>query len=221
MLDRTGAAFCAALQNLNELSERLAVGCDDDDYLRRLANAAQDTAIAAREAYAETREKYFLCSRKYFSRADAGTAMTADQLEQTGDGLPDGYELAVQKDGSVMIRLPLRLSKRSSSTEFVCEPLNQLLVRQASALPRFHACTVVFYHCYAASHQPADVRDHDNLETRAVLNVIERYLLTSDSGIYCSNVQTSCWGDRDQTVICIRPGKIPVFDLGAGYNADM
>ena len=80
---------------------------------------------------------------------------------------------------------------------------------------RFQACTVVFYHCYAASHQPADVRDHDNLETRAVLNVIERYLLTSDSGIYCSNVQTSCWSDRDQTVICIRPGKIPVFDLGA------
>lgn len=60
MHDRTGAAFLAALQNLNELSERLAVGRDDDDYLRRLANAAQDTAIAAREAYAETREKYWL-----------------------------------------------------------------------------------------------------------------------------------------------------------------
>lgn len=147
--------------------------------------------------------------------------MTTDQPEQTGDDLPDGYELAIQKDGSVVIRLPLRLSKRSSCTEFVCEPLNRLLARRASALPRFRACTVVFYHCYAASHQPADVRDHDNLETRAVLNVIERYLLTSDSGIYCSNVQTSCWGARDQTVICIQPGKIPVFDLGAGYNADM
>lgn len=30
-----------------------------------------------------------------------------------------------------------------------------------------------------------------------------------------------CWGDRDQTVICIRPGKISVFDLGAAYDADM
>ena len=221
MLDRTGAAFLATLQNLNELSKRLAVGRDDDDYLRHLANAAQDTAIAAREVYAETREKYFLRTRNFFARADTVAAMTTNQPKQADDDLPDGYELAVQKDGSVVIRLPLRLSKRSICTEFVCEPLNRLLVRRASALPRFQSCTVVFYHCYAASHQPTDVRDHDNLETRAVLNVIERYLLTSDSGIYCSNVQTSCWGDRDQTVICIRPGKIPVFDVGAGYNADM
>ena len=57
MLDRTGAAFLATLQNLNELSKRLAVGRDDDDYLRHLANAAQDTAIAAREVYAETNGK--------------------------------------------------------------------------------------------------------------------------------------------------------------------
>ena len=133
--------------------------------------------------------------------------------------LPDGYALEAREDGSVVIRLPLRLSKRSHDSAFVCEPLDTLLARHASALPRFRACTIEFRHCYAASHQPADVRDHDNLETRAVLNVIERYLLTSDSGIYCSNVQTSCWRDRDQTVICIRPGKIPVFEE-AGEHAD-
>ena len=71
MLDRTGAAFLAALQNLNELSERLAIGRENDDYLHRLANAAQNVAIAAREVYAEAREKDLLCSRKSFSRAGA------------------------------------------------------------------------------------------------------------------------------------------------------
>ena len=80
-------------------------------------------------------------------------------------------------------------------------------------------CTIEFCHCYSASHHPANVRDHDNLETRAVLNVIEWYLLTSDSGIYCSNVQTSCWGVKDQTVILIRHGKIPVC-VEAGEHAD-
>ncbi|MFR3787364.1 MAG: DUF6100 family protein [Agathobaculum desmolans] len=216
MLDRTGAAFLAALQNLNELSERLAIGRENDDYLHRLANAAQNVAIAAREVYAEAREKDLLCSRKSFSRAGARESIARSKHTS----LPDGYTLEARGDGTVVIRLPLRLSKRSHDSAFVCEPLDTLLARHASALPRFRECTIEFCHCYAASHQPADVRDHDNPETRAVLNVIERYLLTSDSSIYCSNVQTSCWGDRDQTVICIRPGKIPVFDLGAGYDAD-
>ena len=112
--------------------------------------------------------------------------MAADQPGQAGDDLPDGYELAVQKDGSVMIRLPLRLSKRSNCIEFVYEPLNRLLARRASALPRFQACTVVFYHCYAASHQPADVRDHDNLETRAVLQQVLCCLRTT--ALSCSQI---------------------------------
>ena len=135
--------------------------------------------------------------------------------------LPDGYALEVREDGSVAIRLPLRLSKRSNDSAFVYAPLDTLLAQHASALPRFKDCTIKFLHCYASSHHPADVRDHDNLETRAVLNVIERYLLTSDSGIYCSNIQTSCWAEQDQTIIVIRPYKIPVCNIGDGRHAHL
>lgn len=72
MTDPTRAAYESALHKLNELSERLAIGRENDDYLHRLANAAQDVAIAAREVYAEAREKDLLCSRKSFSRAWVG-----------------------------------------------------------------------------------------------------------------------------------------------------
>ena len=217
MTDPTRATYESALHKLNELSERLAIGRQDDGYLYRLANAAQDTAIAAREVYAEAREKDILCSRRSFSRAWVGASMA----EIRSAVLPDGYALEVRADGSVAIRLPLRLSKRSNDSAFVCKPLDALLARHASALPRFQECTIEFLHCYSASHHPADVRDHDNLETRAVLNVIERYLLTSDSGIYCSNIQTSCWAEQDQTIIVIRPGKIPVCDMGDAHHAHL
>ena len=66
MTDPTRAAYESALHKLNELSERLAIGRENDDYLHRLANAAQNVAIAAREVYAEAREKDLLCSRKSF-----------------------------------------------------------------------------------------------------------------------------------------------------------
>ena len=213
MTDPTRAAYESALHKLNELSERLAIGRQDDGYLYRLANAAQDTAIAAREVYAEAREKDILCSRRSFSRAWVGASMA----ESRSAVLPDGYALEIREDGSVVIRLPLRLSKRSNDSAFVCAPLDTLLVLHASALPRFQECTIEFLHCYSASHHPTDVRDHDNLETRAVLNVIERYLLTSDSGIYCSNIQTSCWAEQDQTIIVIRPGKMPVCEEAGDY----
>ena len=55
MTDPTRAAYESALHKLNELSERLAIGRENDDYLHRLANAAQNVAIAAREVYAEAR----------------------------------------------------------------------------------------------------------------------------------------------------------------------
>ncbi len=58
-----------------------------------LATAAQDTTIAAREAYAETREKHFLCNKKCFSPADTETAMTADRPEPADNDLPNDYEL--------------------------------------------------------------------------------------------------------------------------------
>ena len=92
MLDRTGAAFLAALQNLNELSERLAIGRENDDYLHRLANAAQNVAIAAREVYAEAREKDLLCSRKSFSRAWVEESIARSRHAS----LPGQYALTVQ-----------------------------------------------------------------------------------------------------------------------------
>ena len=109
MNDPTRAAYESALHKLNELSKRLAIGKDNDDYLHRLANAAQEVAIAAREVYAEAREKDLLCSRKSFSRAWVGGSIARSKHAS----LLDGYSLEVREDGSVVVRLPLRLSKRS------------------------------------------------------------------------------------------------------------
>ena len=75
MTDTTRAAYESALYKLNELSERLAIGRENDDYLHRLANAAQDVAVAAREVYAEAREKDLLWRGKCFSRGWVGESI--------------------------------------------------------------------------------------------------------------------------------------------------
>lgn len=197
MNDLLARDFIAALQKMNGIAARLAAGRYDNAYLYHLTSAVQQTALAARRLYTQTeaRSEDF----RFFGKSP----------ERAGS-VCDGYSLQVAGD-TVTIRLPLLLTKHGCDSAFICEPLDALLTAQASTLPRFRECTVEFLHCYAATHQPADVRDHDNLETRAVLNTIERYLLTSDTGLYCTNIQTTCWAAKDETVITLRPSKIPVM----------
>ena len=68
MTDPSRAAYESALHKLNELSERLAIGRENDDYLHRLANAAQNVAIAAREVYAEGRVAEMKTAARSFMR---------------------------------------------------------------------------------------------------------------------------------------------------------
>ena len=199
MNDFLSRDFIAALQKMNDTAARLADGRYDDEYLYRLTSAAQQTALAARRLYTQTK------ARSEGFRACGKSPERARQV-------CDGYSLRVEHN-TVVIRLPLLLTKRGCDSAFICEPLDALLSAHAPALPRFQECTVKFLHCYAASHRPADVRDHDNLETRAVLNTIERYLLTSDSGLYCTNIQSTCWAPCDETVITLCSGKIPVMEV--------
>jgi len=112
----------------------------------------------------------------------------------------------------VRIELPLLLPKRGGDVSFITEPLHELLSLDRDA-PRFRDCTVVFRNIYNGEKKAADVRDHDNVETRAVLNVLERFLLVSDSGYYCTNVQMTEFGRASKTVITILPGKLDIHQI--------
>ena len=54
-------------------------------------------------------------------------------------------------------------------------------------------------HMYDESLGIRRVRDYDNIETKRYLDVIESILLTNDSGLLCSVLQTTKMGERDCT----------------------
>ena len=103
--------------------------------------------------------------------------------------------------------MPTLLPGRSDKT-FIIEPLDEFLRLYTRDMPTFRQCTIIFRHVYKEETFIRDVRDHDNIEYRSVMNVIERYLLTSDSAYYCTNVQISETGTEDKTIITILPGKL-------------
>jgi len=84
-----------------------------------------------------------------------------------------------------------------------------------SGRERFTECTIVYQQIYnrRRKNAVAEMRDSDNLEIRCVQNVIERYLLTSDSSNLCSTVHLSRPGERDETCIAIFPKKLSIADI--------
>ena len=68
---------------------------------------------------------------------------------------------------------------------------------------QYRRCYVLFQHIYGPELTVRDVRDHDNHESRKVLNTIERHLLTSDSGLYITTIHQTARGGKTRTVILL------------------
>ncbi len=116
----------------------------------------------------------------------------------------------------VVLDIPLMLPKRKAvPADAFLESLTMFLKRESYRLPRFEQATVIFEHHYAADFPQRDIRDHDNHEVRGVLNVLERYLLVSDSACYCTNIQQTKRGDKTKTRVIVLAGQV---NLEVLYN---
>lgn len=177
-----------------KLAGLLEQGEQPQEQLRQLVRLSQEAAVE--------------CRALYRRHTPAGTA--TEELAKLAEL---GYRLEQKSSGSVRIELPLLLPKRGGDSSFILTPLNELLSLHAGQLPRLKECTVIFRYIYGEHHRIADIRDHDNVESRVVLNVIERYLLVSDSGYYCTNIQQTAFGSSDKTIILLLPGRIGVDPL--------
>ena len=103
----------------------------------------------------------------------------------------------------IVITVPAILPGRNArdNTLFLTKPLRSSLIAFQSEQPieRFSKCAICIVHQYDEALGIKRVRDYDNIETKRYLDVIESFFLTSDSGLYCSVLQTTAIGDRDRT----------------------
>ena len=143
---------------------------------------------------------------------------------QIDSALTDGYAYDLY-NGITTITMPLILPKlkdiQKLSTHFIVDPLNHLLRTNALGADRYDDCIILFEYCYSknAPNLYNKIKDADNLEVTAIINVIDRYLLISDN--HASIVQqTSICEGSDHTKIIILPGKIKTISTskGALYN---
>ena len=113
-----------------------------------------------------------------------------------------------ENDGMVEITIPVLLPRRKDKpTDFITAPLQETLSQFISAQPnfeRFEHCVICFTHVYAPDRSSRrGIRDHDNIETKSIIDSINLFLLTDDAGRLCNIYNSSEIGDRDMTRISI------------------
>ena len=114
-----------------------------------------------------------------------------------------------ENNGIVKIQLPCLIPKRSKrGSAFIADPLSTVLRKfvhdhQPSCLPFLH-CVISITHVYDKTLPiKGRVRDHDNIELKGIMDVINMYLLTDDVGTLCDIYSTSKTGSADMTRITI------------------
>ena len=171
-------------------------------------NKANDLINLVRQAQFETIDYRRLLSNLMFDSDDTECYM---QIASLTSIITDGYSYNFT-DGITTISIPSIIPKTKGSilsVRFIIEPLELLLAINTNSIKRYDECTVFFNYCYNANsiNVKRRIKDADNLEVSATMNVLERYLLTSDN-LATLIQQTKTYDGPDCTNIYIIPGRI-------------
>ena len=109
--------------------------------------------------------------------------------------------------------------KKRDGCKFLLLPLQAALV-QSGSLPHFSDCVICVEHIYDHNLPIKAVRDYDNLELKAVIDVIATFCLTDDTGALCDSFQTTRFGYSSSTVITVMPKKCFSAWLSAPKSAE-
>lgn len=114
-------------------------------------------------------------------------------------------------EGILRIDLPVLIPHRKAAyTDFLCKPLYTALqhwcvkqAEQSKEIPFFEYATVAFVHEYDRTLPLARVRDHDNMEEKQILDVIDNFFLKSDNGKYINTYHEITLAETDRTHIYV------------------
>lgn len=70
---------------------------------------------------------------------------------------------------------------------------------------RFTDCVLVYRHVYDRDRPERRMRDHDNIETNMVSDIVAMYVMPDDSPLVCSHYECSVMGEDDRTEVYVIP----------------
>ena len=139
-----------------------------------------------------------------------GNACNSLQKEAYCLKLVQIHEIEIQYEDCILkAELPFLMPHRKNKyTDYIYKPLflalqNWCRERQemGKEIPVYEEATVCFVHEYDKTLPGTRIRDHDNIESKQVVDALGMYFLVSDSGLNLDTYHTSVWGERDRTFL--------------------
>lgn len=117
-------------------------------------------------------------------------------------------EIGFTAEGWFSVRIPALLPKKASgSADYIRSYLYPAMRKFFEGKPpiRFKDCVVAYRHVYDRSRPERAMRDHDNIETNMVTDIVAMYVLPDDSPAVCSHYYCSAAGCEDRTELYVIP----------------
>jgi len=169
-------------------------------YPENYSNLVQAAAVKSEHITRKLRELVYSTTNIDWVKLLAGAA---DEL-----GITIDYE-----EGIVDIAIPCLIpGRKKKPTDFIAAPLyaaiERFIIEQSKDEPfeRFTNCVICITHVYdKVLFGRGRKRDHENIETKGIIDVINTFLLTDDNGFLCDIYNSSEFSDKDFTRISIMP----------------
>ncbi len=117
-------------------------------------------------------------------------------------------EIGYTAEGWFAVRIPALLPKKASgSPDYIRAFLYPAMRRffEGKEPVRYQNCVLVYRHVYDRSRPERAMRDHDNIETNMVTDIVAMYVLPDDHPAVCSHYYCSAEGSEDRTEIYVVP----------------
>ena len=117
-------------------------------------------------------------------------------------------EMGFTIEGWFSVRIPKLLPKKGYGDVNYIRGILWLAIRkffEEKSVVRYENCVMIYRHVYGPQYNKRYMRDHDNIETYMISDMIAMYVLYDDCPYLCSNYDCTAEGEAERTEIYVVP----------------
>ena len=117
-------------------------------------------------------------------------------------------DMGFTTEGWFRLCIPALLPKKGSgSADYIRSFLYPAMQEyfQGKEPVRYTDCVLVYRHVYDRERPERRMRDHDNIETNMVSDIVAMYVMPDDAPLVCSHYECSVMGEDDCTEVYVIP----------------